>query len=131
MNNAGLPGTGLGGLFYILLALAMPVVEVYRTARGRSSAGRWREVGTQFALACGIVAMMAVSVVVYLEVVDAPSPFGLHGSDLAVAPVVLALVLLSVLVVVLRVWARVAQPPLEADAPEPGRHRARVVVPSR
>jgi hypothetical protein len=130
VNNAGLPGTGLGGLFYILLALAMPVVEVYRTLRGRSSADRWREVGTQFALACGIIAMMAGTVVAYLKVADAPSPFGLHGTDLALAPVVLAAALLTVLVVTLRVWARmvgpVADPVVDSGAQEPGRHKARV-----
>ncbi len=124
MNNAGLPGTGLGGLFYILLALAMPLVELYRTARGRSSVGRWREVGTQFALACGILAMTAASTVAYLHVADAPSPFGLHGSDLALAPVVLAGSLLAVLVVVLRVWARVQRPDPGPVPPGPGRHKA-------
>ena len=42
MNNAGLPGTGLGGLFYLLLAFWMPFAELPRTLRGRSSRARWR-----------------------------------------------------------------------------------------
>jgi hypothetical protein len=34
----GLPGAGIGGLFYILSALAMPVCELARLARGGRSA---------------------------------------------------------------------------------------------
>jgi hypothetical protein len=34
--SVGLPGTGVGGLFYLLSALAMPVRELVRAARGRS-----------------------------------------------------------------------------------------------
>jgi hypothetical protein len=103
MNNAGLPGTGLGGLFYVLLALWMPVAELHATLHGRSSRARWRLVGAQLALACGIVA----TVVVYLHLVSTPSALGLHGPSLAFAPVVLGAVLLSVLVATLRLWARV------------------------
>ena len=54
MNNAGLPGTGLGGVFYVLLALWMPLAELPRTLRGRSSRERWGRIASQFALACGI-----------------------------------------------------------------------------
>ena len=56
--NAGLPGTGLGGVFYLLLALLMPVRELYLTVRGRSSRERWALVLRQFALACGILAAL-------------------------------------------------------------------------
>ena len=86
MNNAGLPGTGLGGLFYVLLALVMPLAELYRTARGRGSRERWRQAGTQFALACGIVASVAGTASVYLTLVGAPSPFGVRGPTLVLAP---------------------------------------------
>ena len=107
MNNAGLPGTGLGGLFYVLLALWMPVAELRATLRGESSAARWRQVGTQFVLACGIVASVVATSAVYFRLADVPSPLGLSGPSLVLAPVVLAAVLLSCLVAVLRVWARV------------------------
>jgi hypothetical protein len=109
MNNAGIPGTGLGGLFYLALALCMPFVEGYRSLRGRSAPGRWRQVGTQFALACGVLAALAGTATVYLRLVEAPSPFGVHGPALVLAPVVLAGVLLLVLVVTLRVWARLVR----------------------
>lgn len=114
MNNAGLPGTGLGGLFYILLALWMPLAELYRTARGRSSPARWRQVATQFALACGIVAALVAAAAGYLQVIDEPSPWGARGPAVFLGPVALAAVLLTILVVVLRVWARFHQP---ADQP--------------
>jgi hypothetical protein len=107
MNNAGLPGTGLGGLFYVLLALWMPVAELHATVQGSSSRASWRLVGTQFALACTIVAAVVGTSVAYVRVADVPSPLGLTGPTLVLAPVVLAGVLLSSLVVVLRVWARV------------------------
>jgi hypothetical protein len=38
---AGLPGTGIGGIFYLLLTLWMPINELYRTLEGRSSVARW------------------------------------------------------------------------------------------
>src|SRR6188472_4657598 len=107
MNNAGLPGTGLGGLFYVLLALWMPMAELHATVRGRSSRARWRLVGAQFLLACGIVASVVGTAVAYLRLADVPVTLGLDGPALVLAPVVLAGVLLTCLVVVLRVWAHV------------------------
>lgn len=114
MNNAGLPGTGIGGLFYILLALSMPFVEASRALRSRSGPRRWQQVFTQFTLACGILATVAATVTAYLRLVDAPSPFGVTGTALLVAPVVLAALLLTVIVVVLRIWASCVRPPQNA-----------------
>lgn len=106
MNNAGLPGTGIGGLFYILLALWMPLAELGRTLRGRGDRERRRQALTQFGLACGVLLSVGGTAAGYLRLVDARSPFGGSGMALVAAPVVLAAVLLSVLVVVLRIWAR-------------------------
>jgi hypothetical protein len=53
--NVGLPGTGVGGIFYVLLVAWLPARELWLTLRGRSSPGRWRRVATQAALAAGIV----------------------------------------------------------------------------
>ncbi|MCW2816974.1 MAG: hypothetical protein JWN84_4429 [Nocardioides sp.] len=105
MNNAGLPGTGLGGLLYVGLALFMPLAELHRTLRGRSSRERWRQVGTQFALACGILVSLVGTGLLFLRLIDSPSPFGVAGPALLLSPVVLAAALLAVLVAVLRVWA--------------------------
>jgi len=54
----GLPGTGIGGLFYILCALWMPVCELWRRYRG-DAPGRWPVVARQFGIAVGIVASMS------------------------------------------------------------------------
>ena len=106
MNSAGLPGTGIGGLFYILLALWMPVAELHATVRGRSSLARWRRVLAQFAMACAIVGAVGATVLTYMHLVDAPILLGLGGLSLVLAPVGLAATLLVCLVVVLRVWSR-------------------------
>ncbi|MDF1505469.1 hypothetical protein, partial [Roseisolibacter sp. H3M3-2] len=50
---AGLPGVGIGGLFYLASALLMPVRAVARRAAGRPVA--WRPVAVQAALAEGIL----------------------------------------------------------------------------
>jgi hypothetical protein len=51
--NAGLPGTGIGGLFYIATALWMPVHRIYR--RGARNGRGWRRIGNQFGIAVGIL----------------------------------------------------------------------------
>jgi len=53
--SPGLPGTGIGGLFYLLSAIWMPFYEVGRVSMGRGRRS-WRMVTTQFALATGILA---------------------------------------------------------------------------
>ena len=59
--NVGLPGTGLGTLLYLLLALAMPARYLVRRLRGRSAPGEGRLVARQTALAAGIVAAVAAT----------------------------------------------------------------------
>jgi hypothetical protein len=53
--NAGLPGAGIGGLFYVLSALWMPFRELSLTVSGRSSLRRWGAVGRQVGLAAAVV----------------------------------------------------------------------------
>lgn len=53
--SAGLPGLGLGGLFFIISALLAPFVELARTLRGRSNPDAWRAVWRQFAIAVVMV----------------------------------------------------------------------------
>jgi hypothetical protein len=55
MASAGLPGTGIGGLFYLLAALTSPVrFLVRRAARGRP-AGSWRDVIDVAVIAIGVI----------------------------------------------------------------------------
>jgi len=53
--TAGLPGSGIGGLYYLALVVVMPFREIWLTLRGRSSAARWRFVARSLGLAVGIV----------------------------------------------------------------------------
>jgi len=53
--SAGLPGLGLGGLFFIISALLAPFRQLWLTLRGRSRPGQWRVVGRQFAQALTMV----------------------------------------------------------------------------
>jgi len=55
---AGVPGTGIGGLYYVLLAAWMPIKELRRTFSGRSSLARWRFVLFQVSLAAAIIAAL-------------------------------------------------------------------------
>lgn len=58
---AGLPGTGVGGLFYLLLILGMPAREFWRSLRrgGRPDAARWRTVGLMVGIAVAVVGALA------------------------------------------------------------------------
>lgn len=64
--SAGMPGLGLGGLFFILSALAAPCVELGRTLRGRSGPGAWREVGRNLLLSLLMIAAVDVSLRAFL-----------------------------------------------------------------
>jgi hypothetical protein len=53
--TAGLPGTGIGGLYYLLLVFWMPCRELYLLARGRSSPQRWRAIGFYASMTAAII----------------------------------------------------------------------------
>lgn len=56
--NVGLPGTGLGGLFYLSAALCMPLVALARMVFGRRDHARWRCALRQAGLALAILASL-------------------------------------------------------------------------
>ena len=58
--NGSPPTLGIGVLFFVLCALAMPLIELWHTLHGRSSAARWRFVGQQVLVALGILAVVVV-----------------------------------------------------------------------
>jgi hypothetical protein len=60
--NAGLPGTGIGGFFYLLSAVFMLFAEIYNTIRGRSSWKRWKLVGTQLFIVSGIIFGIGIAI---------------------------------------------------------------------
>ncbi len=53
---AGIPGIGIGGIFYFLCVAFMPFKELGNTIRGKTSKYRWNMVAQQAALLCGIMA---------------------------------------------------------------------------
>jgi hypothetical protein len=59
--SAGIPGIGIAALFYMISALLMVVLELYRTIRGRSSLARWRIVGRQATIAACIILLAVVA----------------------------------------------------------------------
>jgi hypothetical protein len=56
--TAGLPGAGIGGIFYLLMALLAPAWETVRARRRNGSARQWRLVFRHFLVAASILASM-------------------------------------------------------------------------
>jgi hypothetical protein len=106
--TAGLPGTGIGGLFFILSAFFMIIVELGRTIRGNSSLARWRMVGRQAAVAAAMVAAVTVTIwLVHRLLFPAPSKAEAAGGKASsgltheIVPFVPLLITLAMLMLVL------------------------------
>lgn len=54
--GAGIPGTGMATLFYIISVLVMPLTELVRTVRGQSSWTRWGLIVRHYVLALAMTA---------------------------------------------------------------------------
>jgi hypothetical protein len=59
MNNAGLPGLGLGGLFYFFSVIWMLATELVRSLRGRST--RWDTVLFLVGITAAIVVALSAT----------------------------------------------------------------------
>lgn len=59
--NVGLPGTGIGGLFYLISTFFILATEVYKTITRRSSKRRWKIITEQTWIA---ISMILVAIVV-------------------------------------------------------------------
>ena len=55
---AGIPATGIGGIFYLALVLFMPFKEIWRAMKGESSVERWMFIASRWGLFAIVVAMM-------------------------------------------------------------------------
>ena len=71
--NVGLPGAGIGGLFYLICTVIMPFKEVFLTLTKLEHKFRYRLIATQL----GIVSAIVAGVVLIYELVS-----NLFGSDL-------------------------------------------------
>ena len=79
----GIPGTGLGGVFYFCMAAAMPVRQLMYSVAGRRE-GSWRSVGVHLALLAGILTVMWVEALVIKWIMVlvghwAPQGSGVHA----------------------------------------------------
>lgn len=63
----GLPGVGLGGLFFVASGLLMPFVELVRVLRGRSRGNRWPWIMRNFFIALAIVVAVWATFVLISE----------------------------------------------------------------
>ena len=125
--TAGLPGTGIGGVFYLLSALLMPFVELVKTLRGQSSWPRWVLVIRQLAMASGIIAgmwMLGIALGLLLEAQPDVEIARIVNTEIAVrleqvaklnvfhiAPVIMSMLTLTLIIVmtnVLRLFYRPA-----------------------
>lgn len=76
---AGLPGTGVGGMLYVVLTLWMPIHELILMARGRSTPGRWRFIFRHWCLFLGVVAMIVGQTALMLWIIPAREHHGVRG----------------------------------------------------
>jgi hypothetical protein len=53
--NAGLPGAGIGGLFYLASTMLLPVRTLVRRLRGRSDTVTWRQHAHNLSITIGIL----------------------------------------------------------------------------
>ncbi len=113
---AGLPGIGVGTLFYVLMALLMPIREIPRVINGTSSVARWLMIVRQLLYAFGIVAtvMFAERLLMWLLGESKVAPFSpaayLHGelgaragNSILAAPIAASILLLAGVLVAVEV----------------------------
>ena len=105
--TAGLPGAGIGGMFYLLMALLAPLWEGVRAYRQTRSPRQWQLVLRHFLLAASILFSMWLAAWALGVILAWPSDLGHAGGqqDVAAYPRVIsrnvALFTLSTLAVVL------------------------------
>ena len=122
---AGLPGIGVGTLFYVLMALWMPFRELPRLARGTSSLSQWKMIVRQLFYATGIVVTVMFAERVLLWLMGAsPQPFSpaamLHyelgaraGTSILAAPITASLLLLGGVILAVEVLRLIVRPRTE------------------
>lgn len=100
---AGIPGTGIGGLFYLLIALWMPIRELYFRIRKKGSLERWRIVKGHILITLWIIMGMWATgefiglLLTHLGVINTSSQNILYQNILRVAPLLLTLCTLIVI----------------------------------
>lgn len=79
---AGLPGIGVGTLFYIVMALCMPVLEIRRLVQGTSSLARWYQIARQWFFAISIILSIMLAERVLLLILEGGGALSLNPARL-------------------------------------------------
>lgn len=74
--TAGIPGVGIGGIFYLASALLMPLRSLAAVLGGRPEEARWRLALRQAAIAAGILGMLWATGVALGWIITAYIPQG-------------------------------------------------------
>jgi hypothetical protein len=75
---AGVPGTGLGGIFYVLLVIWMVLRESWLLAAGLSSPGRWVKIAWLGSLAGTIVTALWAEALALKDLIGPASVLALN-----------------------------------------------------
>ena len=134
---AGLPGIGVGTLFYILMAFWMPLRELPRLVQGKSSLSAWALILRQLFHAAGIFVTVMIAERVVLSLLDRDnahpvSPSQLiygelstrAGGSLLAAPITASLLLLGGVLLTVEALRLVAEKRDSERSPRPDRHGA-------
>ena len=131
---AGLPGIGVGTLFYVLMAFWMPVRELPRVVQGKSSIETWRLILRQMFYAVGIIVtvMFAEKVMLWVLGDKQIKPFspatwvhselGAHASgSILAAPIMASVLLLAGVLMTVELLRAVmsVRKPVAAERPQP------------
>lgn len=115
--TAGLPGTGIGGIFYLIGVVCMPIREIPRLVRGKSSLKRWILIAQQWFLSLGIMSgfWMMGSFLGLLIPVNIQSGTTTSANVWKIKPLMISLTVLVVVLVIVEI--------LRLFIPKPGENR--------
>lgn len=83
--TAGLPGVGIGGIFYLASAIMMPVRSCYAVLTGRAHEARWRVALRQAAIAGGILVALWITGLALGWIIATAFPHAMIASSSGVA----------------------------------------------
>ena len=84
--TAGLPGVGIGGIFYLASAIMMPVRSLVATVTGRAHEARWRVAMQQASIAAGILVVLWATGLALGWIITTAFPHALLTSAAGAAP---------------------------------------------
>ena len=127
--TAGLPGAGIGGIFYLASALAMPACELYRAVRYPHEPRRWGLAARQALLAGGILGglwatgwllgLLFSATGVESPVARPDSPAVAVQNVVRIGTLAFSLITLALVLVAVQVLRLALRPPAPAAPPAP------------